>query len=121
MPYQARKLAFGLGLEKAADRAVHRPWSQALYRLFIESDASLVEVNPLIVTTDGRLRGAGRQDQHRRQRAVSPAATCSQWRDPSQEDEKENEASEHDLNYVSLDGDIACMVNGAGWRWRPWI
>jgi len=112
MPYQARKLAFGLGLEKS-QIGEFTAMVQALYKLFSECDASLVEVNPLIVTTDGRLVALDAKinlDSN----ALFRQKRLLQWRDPSQEDEKENEASEHDLNYVSLDGDIACMVNGAG-------
>ena len=112
MPYQARKLAFGLGLEKS-QIGEFSAMVQALYKLLTECDASLVEVNPLIVTTDGRLVALDAKinlDSN----ALFRQKRLLQWRDPSQEDEKENEASEHDLNYVSLDGDIACMVNGAG-------
>ncbi len=112
MPHQARKLAFGLGLEKS-QISEFTAMVQALYKLFIECDASLVEVNPLIVTKEGRLVALDAKinlDSN----ALFRQKRLLQWRDPSQEDEKENEASEHDLNYVSLDGDIACMVNGAG-------
>jgi len=111
-PYQARQLAFGLGLEPSQIKQF-TGIVQSLYRLFEERDASLVEINPLIVTEEGgivALDGKINVDDnalHRQSRLI-------EWRDPSQEDEKENEASAHGLNYVSLDGDIACMVNGAG-------
>jgi succinyl-CoA synthetase beta subunit len=111
-PYQARKLAFGLGLEKGQIGEFTR-LVDALYKLFIERDASLVEVNPLIVTDDGHLVALDAKI-NLESNALFRQPQLLQWRDPSQEDEKENEAGEHGLNYVSLDGDIACMVNGAG-------
>src|SRR6187402_1010000 len=85
----------------------------ALYRIYLERDASLLEVNPLIVTKAGDLVALDAKiniDANAMFRQKSMAGL----RDPSQEDPIEREASEHDLNYVSLDGDIACMVNGAG-------
>ena len=111
-PYQARQLAFGLGLDK--DQAKQfADLIARLYRLFVDCDASLVEVNPLIVTKDGdviALDGKINIEDNalfRQKRLVG-------MRDTSQEDPMEREAAEHDLNYVSLDGNIACMVNGAG-------
>jgi succinyl-CoA synthetase beta subunit len=85
----------------------------ALYRLYIEKDLSLVEVNPLVVTKGGALLALDAKIN------VDPNALfrhpeLAQHRDPSQEDPMERRAAEHDLNYVSLDGNIACMVNGAG-------
>ncbi len=80
----------------------------------MEKDASLIEINPLIVTREGRLHGARLQARHRGQRAVPPGRAWPRCATPGQEDPAERIASEHDLNYVSLDGDIACMVNGAG-------
>ena len=85
----------------------------ALYRIYLERDAALLEVNPLIVTKAGDLVALDAKinidaNAMFRQKALAGL------RDPSQEDPIEREASEHDLNYVSLDGDIACMVNGAG-------
>ncbi|MGH8322579.1 MAG: succinate--CoA ligase subunit beta, partial [Steroidobacteraceae bacterium] len=85
----------------------------SLYKLVVERDASLVEVNPLIVTTDGRVLALDAKlnlDDNALYRQPKLAA----MRDASQEDPRESAAREHDLNYVSLDGDIACMVNGAG-------
>jgi len=111
-PYQARQLAFGLGLEKPQIGEFTK-MVQALYKLFIERDASLVEVNPLIVTRDGRLVALDAKI-NLESNATFRQSRLLRWRDPTQEDDKENEASEHGLNYVSLDGDIACMVNGAG-------
>ena len=111
-PYQCRQIAFGLGL-KGAQIAELQSIATALYRLYIEKDASLVEVNPLIVTKAGHLVALDAKiniDAN----AVFRHPDIAQMRDANQEDSMERRASEHDLNYVSLDGDIACMVNGAG-------
>jgi succinyl-CoA synthetase beta subunit len=111
-PYQARQLAFGLGL--GAEQLV--PFgriAQALHRLFTERDASLVEVNPLIVTKDARLVALDAK-VNIEDNALFRQPELLAWRDPSQEDDMERAAHQHELNYVSLDGDIACMVNGAG-------
>ncbi len=84
-----------------------------LYKLFVECDASLVEVNPLIVTEGGDLLALDAKiniDDN----SLFRQERLFEMRDMSQENEMEREAAEHDLNYVSLDGDIACMVNGAG-------
>jgi succinyl-CoA synthetase beta subunit len=110
--YQCRRLAFGLGLSGAQVEEFARI-AQPLFRLYVERDASLVEVNPLIVTREGRLVALDAKiniDTNAFFRQPEVAA----MRDSSQEDPMELEASKHDLNYVSLDGDIACMVNGAG-------
>ncbi len=110
--YQARQLAFGLGLDKKQMRQFG-DLVKKLYQLYIDTDASLIEVNPLItnkagdvIALDGKINIDG--SAMFRQRAIA------ELRDPSQEDEAERKAAEHDLNYVSLDGNIACMVNGAG-------
>jgi succinyl-CoA synthetase beta subunit len=110
--YQARQLAFGLGLEKAQIKQFG-DLVKRLYRLFLECDASLVEVNPLIVTGRGDVMALDAKINIE-DNALFRQLRLADWRDPGQEDEKEREAAEHDLNYVSLDGDIACMVNGAG-------
>ncbi len=110
--YQARQLAFGLGLDKKQMRQFG-DLIKRLYQLYLNTDASLIEVNPLITTTagdiialDGKINIDGS--------ALFRQPEIAALRDSSQEDEAEREAAEHDLNYVSLDGDIACMVNGAG-------
>ena len=111
-PYQARELAFGLGFS-GTQIADFQALSAALYQLYIERDASLVEVNPLIVTKAGELLALDAKiniDDNAGFR--HPELTA--LRDAAQEDPMERRASEHDLNYVSLDGNIACMVNGAG-------
>lgn len=110
--YQARQLAFGLGLDKAQSRQF-ADLVRKLYRLFLECDASLIEVNPLIVTSSGDVLALDAKVTIE-DNALFRQARLTELRDTSQEDEKELEASAHDLNYVSLDGDIACMVNGAG-------
>ena len=110
--YQARQLAFGLELDKQQMRQFGDILKK-LYRLYLECDASLVEVNPLITTKDGdvvALDGKINIDSN----ALYRQPKLVELRDESQEDEKEREAAEHDLSYVSLDGNIACMVNGAG-------
>ena len=110
--YQCRKLAFGLGLA-GPQIAAFEKILRGIYALYVDHDASLVEVNPLIVTEDGAvlaLDGKINIDAN----AVFRQPAMAAYRDPSQEDAMERIAAEHDLNYVSLDGDIACMVNGAG-------
>ena len=111
-PYQARQLSFGLELDKTQSRQF-AGLIQKLYRLFEECDASLVEVNPLIINGAGdviALDGKINIEDN----ALFRQKRLTEMRDPTQEDEKEREAAEHDLSYVSLDGNIACMVNGAG-------
>tara|TARA_R110002096_G_scaffold116164_2_gene251728 strand:- start:27531 stop:28691 length:1161 start_codon:yes stop_codon:yes gene_type:complete len=110
--YQARQLAFGLGLDKKQMRQFG-DLVKKLYQLYLDTDASLIEVNPLITNTagdvialDGKINIDGS--------ALFRQQKIAELRDPSQEDEAERKAAEHDLNYVSLDGNIACMVNGAG-------
>ncbi len=110
--YQARQLAFGLGLNSKQARQFG-DLIQRMYRLFDECDAALVEVNPLIVTKAGDVMALDAKidiDSN----ALYRQPKLVELRDITQEDDKEREAAEHDLNYVSLDGDIACMVNGAG-------
>src|ERR1700683_4017727 len=110
--HQARELAFGLGLS-GTQIAEFVALATALYRLYLDKDLSLVEVNPLIVTKAGKLMALDAKIN------VDPNALfrhpeLAQLRDGRQEDPMERRAAEHDLNYVSLDGNIACMVNGAG-------
>lgn len=109
---QCRVLAYGLGLEDAQVKEFEAI-AQALYKLYLERDASLVEVNPLIVTGDGKLVALDAKINIE-DNALFRQKELASWRDTSQEDEMERAAAEHELNYVSLDGNIACMVNGAG-------
>ena len=111
-PYQCRKLAFALGFA-GPQIAAFQKIALALYQLYLERDASLVEINPLIVTKAGELMALDAKiniDDNALFRQPALAAV----RDAAQEDAMERRAAEHDLNYVSLDGNIACMVNGAG-------
>jgi len=110
--YQCRRLAFGLGLAGRQIAEFERI-ARALYRLYLERDLALIEINPLIVTREGGLVALDAKinvDAN----ALFRQPELVALRDPAQEDAMEREASEHELNYVSLDGNIACMVNGAG-------
>jgi len=111
-PYQVRQMGYGLGLN-AEQVKQFIDICQKLYRLFCDCDASLIEVNPLIVTKDGNLLALDAKINIE-DNALFRQAELQAMRDPSQEDDMERRAAEHDLNYVSLDGNIACMVNGAG-------
>ncbi len=111
-PYQARELAFGLGLEGEQIKQFGKLLA-GLATMFIEKDLSLVEINPLVVTQDGDLLcldGKINVDDN----ALFRQKQLLEMRDESQEDARENLARQWDLNYISLDGDIGCMVNGAG-------
>lgn len=110
--FQGRKLAYGLGLPKdSVNKAVS--FMRALYRAFVESDASLVEINPLVLTKAGDLIALdakmGFDDN-----ALFRHADIREMRDVTEENPKEVEASKFDLSYIALDGNIGCMVNGAG-------
>jgi succinyl-CoA synthetase beta subunit len=109
---QCRVLAFGLGLEGKQVEQFGKI-AQALYKLYLEKDASLVEINPLIVTDEGELVALDAKINIE-DNALFRQKELAEWRDESQEDAMERAAAKHELNYVSLDGDIACMVNGAG-------
>ncbi|HIO97938.1 MAG TPA: ADP-forming succinate--CoA ligase subunit beta [Leucothrix sp.] len=111
-PYVARNLAFALGLEGQQIRQFTTVLA-SLVKLFIEKDVSLLEINPLVVTGEGNLMALDAKinfDDNALYRHPDIVA----MRDPSQEDEREGRASEFELNYIHLDGDIGCMVNGAG-------
>jgi succinyl-CoA synthetase beta subunit len=111
-PFQCKQLAFGLGLTgKQVEQ--FQALTLALYRLYLECDASLIEINPLIVTKAGTLVALDAKIDIEAN-ALFRQKNLAALRDIGQEDPMERRASEHDLNYVSLDGDIACMVNGAG-------
>jgi succinyl-CoA synthetase beta subunit len=111
-PYQARKLAFGLSLTPAQVN-VAVPFFQSLYRAFVETDASMLEINPCVVTGDGKLVALDAKvtfDDN----ALYRHPEFKDLRDLDEETPLEVEASKFKLNYIKLDGDIACMVNGAG-------
>lgn len=111
-PFQARKIAFGLGLT-GDHAAVATPFLQALYRAFIDTDASLLEINPCILTGDGKLVALDAKmtfDDN----GLFRHKDLRELRDLDEEDPLEVEASKYGLNYIKLDGTVACMVNGAG-------
>ena len=111
-PYQARKLAFGLGLSaELAHAAV--PFLQSLYHAFIETDSSLLEINPCVVTGDGRLVALDAK-MNFDDNALYRHPEFKELRDLDEETPLAVEASKYKLNYIKLDGTIACMVNGAG-------
>ncbi|HTV45643.1 MAG TPA: ADP-forming succinate--CoA ligase subunit beta [Stellaceae bacterium] len=111
-PFHAREIAFGLGLEgRQVGTAVN--FITALYRAFTELDASIAEINPLVVTATGQLLAldakVGFDDN-----ALFRHPEIAALRDEDEEDPSEVEAAKHALNYIKLDGNIGCMVNGAG-------
>jgi succinyl-CoA synthetase beta subunit len=110
--HQCRRLGFALGFDLAQVRQFENI-AMALYRLYVEKDASLIEINPLIVTNDGKLMALDAKLDVEAN-ALYRQPELAAYRDIGQEDPTERKASEADLNYVSLDGSIACMVNGAG-------
>src|SRR3954471_21142527 len=111
-PFQARKIAFALGLKpRQINPAVQ--FLTGLYRAFLETDASLVEINPFISCTDGRLYALDAKlnfDDN----ALFRHPDIRELRDITEEDPLEVEASKYSLNYIKLDGNVGCMVNGAG-------
>ena len=111
-PFHARKLAFGLGLEGNQVRSAVK-FLTAMYRAFTELDASLVEINPLVVTGEGELLALDAK-MNFDSNALYRHPEVAELRDLDEEDPAEVEASEYDLNYIKLDGSIGCMVNGAG-------
>ena len=112
-PYQTREVGFELGLTAKQVNQLTKIML-GLYKLFNEKDLALVELNPLAILDQRRPGRARRQGQLRRQRHASATPTWSPCATSAQEDETEVLASEHDLNYVTMDGNIGCMVNGAG-------
>jgi succinyl-CoA synthetase beta subunit len=111
-PYQARRLAFKLGLEPAqVGEAVK--FMMGLYKAFMETDSSLMEINPFITTKDGKLVALDCKINFD-DNALFRHKDLKELRDLSEEDPLEVEASKFALNYIKLDGNIACMVNGAG-------
>jgi len=111
-PYQARQLGFGLGLD-GKQVAKFETLLAGLYRLYVEKDATLAEINPLVVTKSGELFALDCKlnfDDN----ALFRHADVQALHDPDEEESREREAKALDLAYVGLDGDIGCMVNGAG-------
>jgi hypothetical protein len=111
-PFHGRRIAFNLGLEgKQVKQCV--ALMGTLYKLFLEKDMEMLEINPLIVTDGGDLKCLDAKmgfDSN----AIYRHADIAELRDETEEDPKELEASKYDLNYIALDGEIGCMVNGAG-------
>lgn len=111
-PFQCRELFFGLKLDTSLLRSFTKMMMD-LYRVFVERDFSLLEINPLVVTKSNELVCLDAKiniDDN----ALFRQSELREMRDPSQEDERENRAQKWELNYIALDGDIGCMVNGAG-------
>ena len=111
-PFQCRELFFGLGLPMEHMKAFTQLVT-GLYDAFVANDMSMLEINPLIVTKDNKLQCLDAKiilDDN----ALFRHPELREMRDPSQEDERENRAQQWELNYIALDGDIGCMVNGAG-------
>jgi succinyl-CoA synthetase beta subunit len=111
-PFQCRALAFALGIAPELAGKMTAVM-QGLYRVFIECDASLAEINPLIVTADGQVMALDAK-MNFDSNAFFRQKEIVALRDLDEEDAREVEASKYDLSYISLDGNIACMVNGAG-------
>jgi succinyl-CoA synthetase beta subunit len=111
-PFQARKLAFGLGLPAQLVNQAAK-FMQALYNAYEQTDASLVEINPFLLTKDGRLFALDAKINFD-DNALFRHPDFASLRDLNEEEPLEIEASKFDLNYIKLDGNIACMVNGAG-------
>ena len=112
MGWQSRKIGYGLGLAPEQVKALDKVM-RGLYQLFIECDASLVEINPLVVTPAGELVALDAK-LNLDDNALYRHPELLALRDISQEDGREAQAKEHDLNYISLEGNVGCMVNGAG-------
>jgi succinyl-CoA synthetase beta subunit len=111
-PFQVGKVSFSLGLDASLRKGVSQ-LINSLYRLFLEKDCSLAEINPLVVTRDGRVIALDAKlnfDDNALYRHKDVAA----MRDPLEEEPLEVEASKYNLNYIKLDGNVGCMVNGAG-------
>ncbi|WP_017185488.1 ADP-forming succinate--CoA ligase subunit beta [Alkalibacillus haloalkaliphilus] len=111
-PFQARRLAFNLNIpDELLGKAVK--FMMSLYQLFVEKDCSIAEINPLVTTGDGEVLALDAKlnfDDN----ALFRHKDIVEFRDLDEEDDKEIEASKHDLSYIALDGNIGCMVNGAG-------
>jgi succinyl-CoA synthetase beta subunit len=110
--YQCRKVAYALGLKGQQHKSLQKIM-QGMYDLFLAKDASQIEINPLIETYDGNLLALDAKINFD-DNAVAIHPDILAMKDPAQEDDRENEAQQFGLNYITLDGNIGCMVNGAG-------
>jgi len=111
--YQARELAFGIGLSDGKQARQFAQIASALYKVFVETDASLAEINPLVIRADGTLQALDSKillDDS----ALFRHPDLEAMRDPSDEPEAERQAREAGITFIKLDGSIGCMVNGAG-------
>ncbi|GAA6820598.1 ADP-forming succinate--CoA ligase subunit beta [Helicobacter pylori] len=111
-PYQARRIAFNINIPKESINKAAK-FLISLYNVFVEKDCSIVEINPLVTTGDGEVLALDAKlnfDDN----AMFRHKDIQELRDLEEEDPKEIEASKYDLSYIALDGDIGCMVNGAG-------
>jgi succinyl-CoA synthetase beta subunit len=112
LPFQARKLAFGLGIPKELTGKAVKMMT-GLYNAFVDTDCSLVEINPLVLTEDGEIVALDAK-MNFESNGLYRHQDIQALRDFDEEDPTETEASNHDLSYIRLDGNIGCMVNGAG-------
>jgi succinyl-CoA synthetase beta subunit len=112
VPFQARKLAFGLGIPKELTGKAVKLMT-GLYNAFVDTDCSLVEINPLVLTEDGDIVALDAK-MNFESNGLYRHQDIQALRDFDEEDPTETEASSHDLSYIRLDGNIGCMVNGAG-------
>lgn len=111
-PYQARRIAFNINIPKESINKAAK-FLVSLYNVFIEKDCSIVEINPLVTTNDGNVLALDAKVNFD-DNALFKHKDIQELRDLEEEDPKEIEASKYDLSYIALDGDIGCMVNGAG-------
>ncbi|MGD7037296.1 ADP-forming succinate--CoA ligase subunit beta [Methylotuvimicrobium buryatense] len=111
-PYQCRKVAFAFGLQPTQFKSLEKIMA-GIYRLLLEKDAGQIEINPLVTTDSGELIAVDAKINFD-DNAVAAHSDITAMRDPGQEDEKEHKAQQFGLNYITLDGSIGCMVNGAG-------
>ena len=112
MPHHCRRIAFDLGLEKAQMKDAAK-FLNAVYTCYMEKDADMIEINPLVITGDNQLRALDAKMSFDGN-ALFRHADIVELRDITEEDPSEREAADHELSYVKMDGNIGCMVNGAG-------
>ncbi|MHA1571791.1 MAG: ADP-forming succinate--CoA ligase subunit beta [Alphaproteobacteria bacterium] len=112
MPFHARQIAFGLGLAGDQVKSAGR-FLAAMYKAFVQLDASMIEINPLVITGSGDVLALDAK-MNFDDNALFRQGDVANLRDEDEEDAKELEAARHELNYIKLDGSIGCMVNGAG-------
>lgn len=111
--FMGRRLAYGIGITDKEQVKEATKFFKGLYDLYIESDCTIAEINPMVSTKDGKILALDAKlnfDDN----AMFRQPEVEAYRDPTEESEKENEASEYGLSYISLDGNIGCLVNGAG-------